>query len=79
MFAFPVTDDKLDDRLRPGDLMFAVQVEDTHRAYRLTDRGDEVLTEEVGGREIVVIFRAEGPHGRRIFRGLERPDVQLRT
>ena len=70
-FAFPVTDEKLDDRLRPGDMVYAVQVEDTHKAYRLTDRRDEVVTDEVGGSLIVVIFRAEGPTAAAYFAALD--------
>ena len=85
LFAFPVSDDKLDGRLRPGDMVFAVQVEDTHKAYRLTDRRDEVVNDEVGGRVIVVIFRVEGPtaaayfgalNGRTFSFGLNQGTVQ---
>ena len=62
-FVFPVSKDKLDDRLRPGDRVFAIQVGESHKAYLLTGRPDEVINDEVAGEEVVIIVRAEGPTG----------------
>ena len=69
-FAFPVTDEKLDDRLRPGDMVYAVQVGDAHKAYRLTDRRDEVINDEVDGERLVIVFRSEGPTAAACFGAL---------
>ena len=60
-FAFPVSRDKLDDRLRPGDIAFAVQVGESHRAYALTGTEDRVINDEVGGESVVVIVGKNGP------------------
>ena len=60
-FFFPVSEDKLDERLRPGDKVFAVQVGESHKAYPLASDADWVLNDVVGGETVVVIGRAEGP------------------
>ena len=62
-FVFPVSEEKLDDRLRAGDRVFAVQVGESHKAYLLTDRPDGVINDEVGDERIVVIVRTKGPTG----------------
>lgn len=62
-FAFPVSEEKLDDRLRPGDKVIGIQVGESHKAYPLTGRPDEVINDEVGGEKVVVIVRADGPTG----------------
>ena len=59
-------------------MVFAVQVEDTHKAYRLTDRRDEVITDEVGSRVIIVIFRAEGPTAAAYFGILDGRTLSFR-
>ena len=58
-FAFPVTEDKLDNRLRPGDMVLAVQVGEAHRAYPLTGTPDYVANDEVGGEPLVTLVRSE--------------------
>ena len=58
-FAFPVTEDKLDNRLRPGELVLAVQVGEAHKAYPLTGAPDYVANDEVGGEPIVTLVRSE--------------------
>ena len=70
-FAFPVTKERLDDRLLPGDKVFAIQVGESHKAYALMSRSDEVVNDEVGGKEVLVIHRSEGPTGFAYLRTLE--------
>ena len=62
-FAFPVSTEKLDDRLRPGDKVFAIEVGGRHKAYALTADSDWVVNEVVGGERVVVMARAQGPNG----------------
>ena len=62
-FAFPVSEEKLDDRLRPGDLVLAIQVGESHKAYRLSGAQDHVANDEVGGERLAVLVRSEGPAG----------------
>ena len=62
-FTFPVSKEKLDDRLRPGDLVLAVQVAESHKAYLLNDAQDHVANDEVGGERLAVLVRSEGPAG----------------
>ena len=59
-FSFPVSQEKLDDRLLPGDRGFAIEIDDTHKAYALGG-ADEVINDEVGDVPVVVIVRADGP------------------
>ena len=66
-FAFPVSEEKLDDRLRPGDMVFAVQVGHSHKAYTLTGQPDAVINDEVGGERVVVIARSRGPTASAFF------------
>ena len=62
-FAFPVTESKLDDRLRAGNKVLAVEVQGSHKAYALNGVREEAINDIVGGQEIVVIVRIEGPTG----------------
>lgn len=59
-FAFPVSEDRLDARLRPGDRVIALQVGESHRAYELLDE-DWLVKGEVGGEGVVVVGRGDGP------------------
>ena len=70
-FAFPVSEDKLDGRLRPGDLVFAVDVNGRHRAYALGSDGARVINDEVGGQPVVVVTRPSGPSGLAYFSELD--------
>ena len=70
-FAFPVTEEKLDDRLRPGDMVFAVEVGESHKAYPLTGRADQAINDEVGGQRVVVIVRSRGPAASAYFSTLD--------
>ena len=60
-FAFPVSPEKLDDRLRPGDIVFAVQLGDIHRAYAISERPDQVINDVVDGEPILIVARNRGP------------------
>jgi hypothetical protein len=66
-FAFPVTESKLDDRLRFGDMVLTVQVGETHKAYALTGMPNRVINDEIEGRAIVMIARSDGPSGSAFF------------
>jgi len=70
-FAFPVSPDKLDSRLRSGDLVIAIQVGETHRAYALTGRPDEAINDEIEGRKVVVFVNEDGPAGSAFFSASE--------
>ena len=56
-FPFPVTEEKMDSRLRAGAMVFAVEVGDAHKAYLLTGGSDWVISDEVGGETLVVLYR----------------------
>ena len=60
-FAFPVTEEKLDDRLPAGERFFAVEVDGSHKGYPLSGDSDWVLNDTVGGEGIVVVRRSVGP------------------
>ena len=60
-FSFPVTEEKLDDRLLPGERVFAIEIDESHKAYALGGDADEVINDEVGGVPVVVIVRTDGP------------------
>ena len=56
-FPFPVTEENMDSRLRAGAMVFAVEVGDEHKAYLLTGGSDWVISDEVGGETLVVLYR----------------------
>ena len=70
-FRFPVTREKFDDRLRLGDLVFAIQVGESHKAYLLTGSPEEVINDEVGGESVVVIVRQGGSSASAYLRTLD--------
>ena len=57
-FAFPVDDDKLDDRLDAGDLVLTVEIGDSVTAYPLDRIGNGVVNDVVGD-AAVVVFSSE--------------------
>lgn len=61
LFVFPVSVEKLDGRLRPGERVMAIQVGESHKAYALATGPDWLLNDTVGGEGVVVIGRAGGP------------------
>lgn len=60
-YPFPVTDAVRDDRLRPGDEVLGVTVDDESVAYPVGRLGDAAANDTVGGRKIVVLSSSEGP------------------
>ena len=70
-FAFPVDEGKLDERLRPGDLVLAVQVGERHKAYLLTGTPDSVVNDEIDGESVLVIVRTAGPSAAAYLRTVE--------
>jgi len=66
-FAFPVSPDKLDSRLKSGDRVIAVQVGETHRAYLLSGRPNEVINDEIEDTKIALFIREDGPTGSAYF------------
>ena len=60
-FPFPVSTEKLDDRLRPSAVVISVIAGGQERAYPLDDLGDAVVNDTVGGKSLVVFSRASGP------------------
>ena len=76
-FAFPVSEDKLDARLRPGDRVIALQVGDSHRAYELLDE-DWLVNGEVGGEGVVVVGRGDGPAAAAYFSEAEGQALSFR-
>ena len=70
-FVFPVSMDKLDGRLRFGDLAMAVQLGDAHKAYSLMGSSDWLLNDRVGGEGIVVLFGADGAFGQAFYRTVD--------
>ena len=77
-FYFPVSKEKLDGRLRPGDKVFAVQVGESHKAYPLATDSDWVLNDEVGGESVVVIGRAERPAAVAYLRTINGRELSFR-
>ena len=70
-FAFPVDEDKLDERLRPGDMVLAVQVGESHKVYLLTGKPDSVVNDEIDGEEVLVVFRTAAPSAAAYLRTVE--------
>ena len=60
-FAFPVDRQKLDNRLRHGEMVVAIQVRDRHKAYALSEESDWVVNDVVGEEGVVVVGRSGGP------------------
>ncbi len=76
LFAFPVDNDKLDSRLSPGDRVFALQVDEEHKAYLLTREADWLVNDVVGEGAIVVVGRSRIPSATAFF---ANPDGQKLT
>ena len=71
-FAFPVSLEKLDDRLLPGERVLAIQVGEIGKAYQISNRlADEAINDEVGGVKVLVIVRAVAKSGAAYFRSLD--------
>jgi hypothetical protein len=77
-FYFPVSEDRLDGRLRPGDKVFAIQVGESHKAYPLASDSGWVLNDAVGGKSVVVIGRAKGPTAAAYIRAVDGRELSFR-
>lgn len=66
-FAFPVSPDKLDARLRPGDLVLALEVDGVHVAYPLSRDEPMVINGEISGRPVVILTDPKAPSGVAFF------------
>jgi hypothetical protein len=62
-FAFPVSDDSLDPRLLPGDIILAVRVDDEVRGYPVGRLAGEIVMDTVGGQSVVVFVDPSGDAG----------------
>jgi hypothetical protein len=77
--AFP-TSPITDARLRPGDMAFAIEVGDSHRAYALVAGEAWVVNDHVGGREVLVLGRdtAGKPSASAYYRALDGRPLSFR-
>ena len=66
---------QLDERLRPGDRVIAVQVSDSHMAYPVSEAADWVVNDEVGSRAVIVVGRANGPTASAYFSTVDGQDL----
>ena len=57
-FAFPVDEDRLDDRLSSGEIVLTVEVGESATAFPLGLLGSVAVSHEVGGHPVVVFSRA---------------------
>ncbi len=62
-FFFPVSEKGRDPRLSPAEVVLAVEVGDSRRAYPLKALGDAALNDTLGGKRVVILSRKEGPSG----------------
>lgn len=60
-FAFPVSRERLDDRLRVTEIVVAVEANGDRKAYPPRLLGDAAVNDSVGGRAVVVFSHAEPP------------------
>ena len=56
-FPFPVSRDKLDDRLRASELVITVEVDPAAKAYPLGLIGEAAVNDRVGGQPVVIFSR----------------------
>jgi hypothetical protein len=62
-FAFPVSREALDDRLKPGDKVISIQLGGQARAYFLDPEQAMLYQDQVGGDRLVVFSSPDGPSG----------------
>lgn len=70
-FAFPVHKGKLDNRLSAGTRVIAIQVNEAHKAYPLTDRSNESIDDELSGAPVLILVNENGPSGAAYFRTVD--------
>ena len=74
----PVAAEKLDGRLRPGDMVTAVQIGESHRAYPLVGTDDRVINDVVDGTPVLINIRGEqttAPAGSAYLRELDGQEL----
>lgn len=59
-FPFPVSEDRLDRRLPPGEVVVAVEAGGAEKAYPVRLLGRAAVNDVVGGRAVLVVSGAEG-------------------
>lgn len=59
-FAWPVSRERLDDQLKHGTMVLAVEVNGAHKAYDLSGGSNWVANDVVGGERVVVVGRRDG-------------------
>ena len=62
-FGFPVSADKLDDRLPYGEMVISVEVNSAVKVYPLQLIGDGTVMDEIGGHRVVVFSLDRGRSG----------------
>ena len=62
-FSFPVSEDKLDDRLRPSEVVITLEIGESVKAYPLGLLGGGVVNDEVGGSAVVIFVQGRGLTG----------------
>lgn len=70
-FPFPISKEKIDDRLKAGAIVLSVQVGDQEKAYPLENIGDAAVNDAISEEPVVVFSRNDGPIGRAFSRRLE--------
>ena len=70
-FIFPVDREKLDQRLKSGDLVLTIEVNDAVTAYPLDRIGRVALNDEVGGLPVVVFNSVKGQSVGAFFRDVD--------
>ena len=74
----PGGDQRLYGRLRPGDMVFTIQVGESNKAYALAADGDQVINDQVGGEHIVVITRSAGATAVAYYSGADGPVLDFK-
>lgn len=67
-FPFPVSLEKLDDRLRPSAVVISVRFAGEEKAYPLAELSGAVINDEIGGEPVVVVVQTGGLSGQAFSR-----------
>ena len=62
-FSFPVSEDRLDGRLRPSEVVVTLEIDESVRAYPIGLIGGGVVNDEVGGEPVVIFVQRDGLTG----------------
>ena len=79
-FAFPVTKEKLDPRLPPGEDVITIRVGESNGAYPVSRLGSTAINDELGGEPIAVFILEEENSAAAFFRMIDEQELtfQLR-